>query len=57
MNFWFPDFAGLELGSTAKQDSGKAPACGDWKGRHVRIYFYKVKKKEFVGDVNTVLFL
>jgi tetratricopeptide (TPR) repeat protein len=56
MNFWFPDFAGLEVVSTAKQDRGDTPACEDWKGRHVRLYFYKVRKKDFTGDLNTVQF-
>jgi Tfp pilus assembly protein PilF len=56
MTFSFADFAGLELVSTAKQDSGSAPACANWAGRHVRLYFYKVKEKGLTGDVNTVQF-
>jgi tetratricopeptide (TPR) repeat protein len=56
MNFWYPDIAGLEVVSTAKEDAGGAPACANWKGRHVRLYFYKVGKKEFTGDLNTVQF-
>jgi hypothetical protein len=56
MNFWFPDFAGLEVVSTAKQDRGDTPACANWTGRHVRLYFYKVRKKDFTGDLSTVQF-
>jgi Tfp pilus assembly protein PilF len=57
MNFRFGDFAGLQVISTAKQDSGNAPGCGDWKGRRARVYFYKVKDARFMGDLNTIQFL
>jgi Tfp pilus assembly protein PilF len=56
LNFRFPDFAGLEIVSTAKQDSGQAPACASWKGRRVRLYFFKVKDKAFTGNLNTIQF-
>jgi Tfp pilus assembly protein PilF len=56
LNFRFPDFAGLEIVSTAKQDSGQVPACASWKGRRVRLYFFKVKDKAFTGDLNTIQF-
>jgi Tfp pilus assembly protein PilF len=56
MNFRFAGFAGLEVVSTAKQDSGSAPPCANWKGRRVRIYFFKGKTKEFAGDLNTIQF-
>jgi Tfp pilus assembly protein PilF len=56
MSFRFADFARLETVTTAKQDSDKVPACSDWKGRHVRLYFYKVKDKQFAGDLNTIQF-
>jgi hypothetical protein len=56
MSFRFADFARLETVTTAKQDSDKVPACNEWKGRHVRLYFYKVKDKQFAGDLNTIQF-
>jgi Tfp pilus assembly protein PilF len=56
MNFRFPDFARLEVVSTAKQDSGEAPACANWNGRKVRLYFFKVKEKEIEGELNTIQF-
>lgn len=57
MNFRFPSLNAIDVVSTAKEDSGKAPACGNWKGRHVRLYFFKVKDKEFTGEVSTLQFL
>ena len=35
----------------------EAPACGDWKGKKVRLYFYATKNKPYVGELETVLFL
>jgi Tfp pilus assembly protein PilF len=57
MSFRFTDFAAVQLVSTAKQDSGNAPACTNWKGRRVRVYFYKVKDKQVTGEVDTIQFL
>jgi Protein of unknown function (DUF1570) len=57
MNFRFPSFAEIDVVSTAKQDAGGAPACTNWKGRHVRLYFFKVKEKEFAGELSTLQFL
>lgn len=56
MNFRFEDFAGIQVVSSAKQDSGQAPACQNWKGRRARIYFFKVKDKQFAGDLSTIQF-
>ena len=56
MNFHFQDITGVQVVSTAKQDSGQTPACGDWKNRRVRLYFYKTKDKSFAGNVNTIQF-
>jgi Tfp pilus assembly protein PilF len=57
MNFRVANFPTLELVTTATQDAGKAPACSAWKGRHVRLYFYKLKDQHFTGDLNTIQFL
>jgi Tfp pilus assembly protein PilF len=56
MNFRFQNFADVQVVSTANQDSGKAPSCQDWKGRRARIYFFKVKDKQFAGDLSTIQF-
>jgi tetratricopeptide (TPR) repeat protein len=56
MSFRFSDFADLQVVSTAKQDSNQPPACGAWKGRRVRIYFYKLKEKGVLGEVATIQF-
>jgi tetratricopeptide (TPR) repeat protein len=56
MKFRFTDFAALQVVTTAKQDAEKAPACSNWKGRHVRLYFYRLKDKEFMGELDTVQF-
>ncbi|MGB9472467.1 MAG: hypothetical protein WBQ59_24195 [Candidatus Acidiferrum sp.] len=56
LSFRFQNIAGVEVVTTAKQDSGNAPACDAWKGRRVRIYFYKVKDKQAIGDLNTIQF-
>jgi len=57
MRFRFGSFAGLQVLSTAKQDSGNAPGCANWKGRRVRVYFYRVKEAGWMGDLNTIQFL
>lgn len=57
MNFCFADFSALQLLRSATQDDGHAPACSNWKGRHVRLYFYKLKDPHFTGDLNTIQFL
>jgi tetratricopeptide (TPR) repeat protein len=56
LSFRFQNMAGVEVVTTAKQDSGNAPACDAWKGRRVRIYFYKAKDKQAIGDLNTIQF-
>jgi tetratricopeptide (TPR) repeat protein len=56
MKFRFTDFAALQVLTTAKQDSEHVPDCSAWKGRHVRLYFYKLKGKEFTGELDTIQF-
>lgn len=56
LSFRFQNRAGMEVVTTAKQDSGNAPACDAWKGRRVRIYFYKTKDKQVAGDLDTIQF-
>jgi len=56
MKFRFADSATLQVVTTAKQDSAEPPACSNWKGRRVRLYFYKLKDKEFLGELDTIQF-
>jgi Tfp pilus assembly protein PilF len=56
MHFRFADFAALGVVSTAKLDAGEPPACAHWKGRRARLYFYKLKSKEYMGDLDTIQF-
>lgn len=56
MKFRFADFAALQVVTTAKQDSAEPPVCSNWKGRRVRLYFYKLKDKEFLGELDTIQF-
>ena len=56
MKFRFADAATLQVVTTAKQDSAEPPACSNWKGRRVRLYFYKLKDKEFLGELDTIQF-
>jgi Tfp pilus assembly protein PilF len=56
MKFRFADFATLQVVTTAKQDSDEPPDCSRWKGRRVRLYFYKLKDKEFLGELETIQF-
>jgi Tfp pilus assembly protein PilF len=35
----------------------ETPACEDWKGKKVRLYFYATKIKEYAGDLDTIQFL
>ncbi len=56
MHFRFADLASLEVVSTAKLDAGEPPACANWKGRRARLYFYKMKSKEYTGELDTIQF-
>jgi tetratricopeptide (TPR) repeat protein len=56
LNFRYQDLSEVQVASAAKQDSGQAPACSNWKGRRARIYFFKVKDKMFAGDLSTIQF-
>jgi hypothetical protein len=56
LNFKYRDLSEVQVVSAAKQDSGQAPACSNWKGRRARIYFFKVKDKMFAGDLSTIQF-
>ena len=56
MKFRYSSLSTLYVVSTAKEDSGQAPACTEWKGRRVRLYFYQTKDRPYAGELNTVQF-
>jgi hypothetical protein len=56
MKFMYSSLHALYVVSTAKEDSGQAPACTEWKGRRVRLYFYQTKDRPYAGELNTIQF-
>lgn len=56
MKFRFSDFAALQVISSSKQKPDEPPACASWKGQRVRLYFYKLKDKEYMGELDTIQF-
>ncbi len=56
MRFKIVDLTELQIAEGNKDISDHAPACADWKGRRARLYFYKLKDKEFAGELSTVQF-
>ncbi len=56
MRFKIVDIEELQIAEGNKDVSDHAPACADWKGRRARLYFYKLKDKEFAGELSTVQF-
>lgn len=56
MKFQYSSLNKLYVVSTAKEDSGQAPACTDWKGRRARLYFYQTKDRPYAGELNTIQF-
>jgi tetratricopeptide (TPR) repeat protein len=56
MKFMYWSLNALYVISTAKEDSGQAPACTEWKGRRVRLYFYQTKDRPYAGELNTIQF-
>ena len=57
LRFRVRDFASLDVATTAKQDKNAPPLCANWKSRRVRVYFYKLKDKDFTGELSTLQFL
>jgi len=56
MKFQYSSLSTLYVVSTAKEDSGQAPACSEWKGRRARLYFYQTKDRPYAGELNTIQF-
>jgi len=56
MRFLYPSLAQLQVVEGLTEDSGNAPPCQDWKGKRVRLFFYKTKDKPYSGELQTVQF-
>lgn len=56
LSFRFLNLAAVRIVTSAKQDNDGPPTCANWKGRRVRLYFYKVKEKGIIGEVDVVQF-
>jgi tetratricopeptide (TPR) repeat protein len=56
LKLFYSDVSSLYVLSTAKEDSGVTPACGAWKGRRARLYFYKTKEQFYAGELDTIQF-
>ena len=57
LSFRVREFASLDVATTAKQDKNAPPLCANWKSRRVRVYFYKLKSKDFTGELSTLKLL
>ena len=56
MKFQYSSLSTLYVVSTAKEDSGRAPVCSEWKSRRARLYFYRTKDRPYAGELNTIQF-
>lgn len=56
MKFLYSSLNALQVVSSVKEDGGEAPACGAWKGRRARLYFYQTKDKPYAGELETIQF-
>jgi hypothetical protein len=56
MKFLYSSLNGLQVVGGV-DGSQQTPACVEWKGKKVRLYFYATKNKPYVGELETVLFL
>ncbi len=56
MSFRIPSFDDLQVLVNNVDVSAHPPACSEWKGKHARLYFYKLKNKEYTGELSTIQF-
>jgi hypothetical protein len=56
MKFIYSSLTKLAVVEGLTEDSGNAPPCLEWKGRHARLFFYKTKDKPYAGELETVQF-
>ena len=55
MKFLYSSLKSLQVVKGA-DGSGVPPACAEWKGKKVRLYFYQVKDKPYAGELAAVMF-
>jgi tetratricopeptide (TPR) repeat protein len=56
MAFRILEFDDLQVLIRDQDVSRHPPACAEWKGRHARLFFYKLKEKNYAGELSTVQF-
>ena len=56
MRFVYPELKAVRLTDRLKDITDSAPACSTWLGKHVRVYFYKLKNKSYAGELDTIQF-
>jgi tetratricopeptide (TPR) repeat protein len=56
MAFRIVDFDDVQVLMRNQDVSSHPPACAAWKGRHARLFFYKLKEKGYAGELSTVQF-
>jgi tetratricopeptide (TPR) repeat protein len=56
MVFRFPSLKDLQVLVRNDDVSDHPPPCTEWEGRHVRLFFYKLKDREFSGELSTIQF-
>jgi len=56
MRFLYSSLDKLAVVEGLDEDSGNAPACADWKGKRVRLFFYETKDRPYTGELQTVQF-
>lgn len=55
--FRIPNVADLQVLVKNEDVSSHPPACDEWKGRHARLFFFKLKGKEYAGELSTIQFM
>jgi hypothetical protein len=56
MIFLILDFDDQQILIKNDDVSSHPPACLEWKGRRAKLFFYKLKEKEYAGELSTVQF-
>lgn len=55
MKFMYSSLKVLRVLSSVP-DSPEAPACANWKGKRVRLYFYQTNDKPYAGELQSIQF-
>ncbi len=54
--FTIPSIRELQVLLKNDDVSAHPPVCTEWKGRHARLFFYKLKDKRIFGELSTIQF-